>query len=227
MLALNPQIVHVTCPKCGQTQREDFAAPSVVCVRCGHGYGLLQGSKPAIDFRFVNCFHCGLRLEVSTTAVSTICKQCSTHLDLCDYHVSSIVLRSFKTAGRLVIEKTGYVHDTAAVVGDAVIKGKFRGNLVADRSLTICSTAEIYGTIKAARLVIPLSTRFRWHKPLRVKTAEIYGELTARLYAEEIVLLASTARFFGNLHAGSLEVQAGALLNGSAKVGSLKTLPPG
>ncbi len=225
MLALNRHSVLVTCPKCGQTQREGSASSSVVCDRCGQDYGLLQGCKPVIDLRCVTCFQCGTRLEVSATAMSTICKHCSTHLDLCDYHVASIVLKSFKTAGKLVIEKTGYVHDTAAVVGDAVIKGKFRGNLVADRSLTIYPTGEISGTIKTARLVIPLGTRFRWHEPIQVRNAEIYGELTATLHADENVLLASTARFFGALRAASLVVHGGAILHGSAKVGWLKKAP--
>jgi cytoskeletal protein CcmA (bactofilin family) len=219
MLTLGRQKVRVTCPHCGHSEREDAASPFVVCGRCGQDYGLFQGRKPPVEVRPVTCVHCGAVLEVATAALSTICRQCSAHLDLCDYHVASIAFKSFKTTGRLIIEESGYVHDTGAVVGEAIIKGKFRGNLTAARSLTVHPTGQLMGTIRTARLIIPQRTRFVWPEEIRVREADIYGEVEAKLCAEDRVLLASSARFFGELQATRLIVEDGAVFVGTTRVG--------
>ena len=63
--------------------------------------------------------------------------------------------RNFRTKGAFVVEPKGYVFNTEAIVGEAVIKGRFLGKLIAERSLTIYSTADIRGTFTAGKLIIP------------------------------------------------------------------------
>src|SRR5204863_603339 len=129
--------------------------------------------------RRIDCFDCGAELEVPVSAESTMCKKCSRYIDLKDYQINNAVSKNFKTKGSFVIEPKGYVFNTEATVGDAVIKGRFLGKLVATHSLTIYSTAEIKGTVTltTARLVIPAANHFRWKEPLKVGSAEIAGEL--------------------------------------------------
>ncbi|PYM16633.1 MAG: hypothetical protein DME18_01020 [Verrucomicrobia bacterium] len=122
-----------------------------------------------------------------------------------------------------MIEPKGYVFNTEAVVGDAIIKGKFLGKLVAERSLTIYSTADIKGNFKAGRLIIPAENHFRWREEIKVRAAEIAGELAADLHAEGVVTLKSTARLFGDLVARSLVVEDGAVMVGKAKIGASKS----
>ena len=142
--------VLVSCPRCGHEQSEPRAAISTACKQCGQ-YIRVQGVlKPAArsavrpkELRKLVCFECGTQLEVAVSAQSTMCKRCSSHIDLRDYHISSAVSKNFKTKGEFVLEPKGYVFNTETVVGDAIIKGKFLGKLVAERSLTIYSTADI------------------------------------------------------------------------------------
>ena len=54
----------------------------------------------------------------------------------------------------------------------------------------------------------------------RVGAAEIGGELVANLQSAGTVLLRSTARFFGDVEAGNLVIESGAVFVGAAKVGS-------
>ena len=58
--------------------------------------------------------------------------------------------------------------------------------------------------------------------------AEISGELVARLKAQGTVHLRSTARFFGDIHAGSLVIDEGAVFVGAAEIGraGLKMMNP-
>jgi len=223
--------VLVTCPQCGHQQSEPRAAISTVCKQCGQ-YIRVQEIliKPAArsperprELRKLVCFECGTELEVAASAQSTMCKRCSSHIDLRDYHISNAVSKNFKTKGEFVIEPKGYVFNTEAVVGDAIIKGKFLGKLVAERSLTIYSTADIKGNFKAGRLIIPAENHFRWKEEIKVRAAEIAGELAANLHAEGVVTLKSTARLFGDLVARSLVVEDGAVMVGKAKIGASKS----
>ena len=112
-----------------------------------------------------------------------MCKRCSRYVDLKDYHITNAVSKNFKTKGAFVVEPKGYVFNTETVAGDAVIKGRFLGKLVAEHSLTIYSTAEFKGSFKTDRLIIPAGNHFRWNEPIRIGSAEIAGELVANLDA--------------------------------------------
>ena len=153
-------------------------------------------------------------------AQSTMCKRCSRYVDLHDYHIASAVSRNFKTKGQFVLAPKGYVFNTETIVGDAVIKGKFLGKLVAERTLTIYSSADIRGTFTAARFVIPVENHFRWKEPIQVGSAEIAGELAANLHAKETIVLKSTARMFGDVEAVSLVVEDGAVMVGHVRIGA-------
>ncbi|PYJ86956.1 MAG: hypothetical protein DME22_03215 [Verrucomicrobia bacterium] len=222
--------VLVSCPRCGHEQSEPRAAISTACKQCGQ-YIRVQGVlKPAArsavrpkELRKLVCFECGTQLEVAVSAQSTMCKRCSSHIDLRDYHISSAVSKNFKTKGEFVLEPKGYVFNTETVVGDAIIKGKFLGKLVAERSLTIYSTAEIKGNFKAGRLVIPAENHFRWKEEIAVGAAEIAGELAADLRADGGVVLRATGRLFGDVQAKNLVVEEGAVMVGKAKIGVSKS----
>lgn len=226
MPASAPDKVLVTCPHCGHQQAEPRTAFSTVCKKCRRHFHVQAVLNPAPktverapERRRIACFDCGAELEVAVSAESTMCKRCGHYVDLKDYHITNAVSKNFKTKGAFVVEPKGYVFNTEAVVGDAVIKGRFLGKLMAERSLTIYSTAEFKGSFKAGRLMIPAENHFRWKEPIRVGSAEIAGELVANLDAERTIVLKSTARMFGDLRAGNLVIEAGAIVVGNMRIG--------
>ncbi len=219
--------VLVACPHCGHQQPEPRAAYSTNCKKCGEHFLVQEALNPArkipvraLDLRRIVCFECGAELDVPASAESTMCKQCSRYLDLHDYRIASSVAKNFKTKGAFTVELKGYVFNTETVAGEVVIKGKFHGKLTAERSLTIFSTAEIKGSLTAALLIIPAENHFRWPDVINAGSAEIAGELAANLHATSNVTLKSTARFFGNLVAANLVVEAGAVIVGKMIIGS-------
>lgn len=218
--------VLVACPHCGHRQTEPHSAYSSICKKCGQHLrvqDILNPAPPAPRHapkqRRVACFECGAELEVPASAGSTMCKQCSRYVDLHDYRITSSIAKNFKTKGVLVIEPRGCVFNTESIVGDAVIRGKFHGKLAVERSLTIFSSADIKGSLTAAHLIIPLENHFRWPDALKVGSAEIAGELAARLHAREVVVLKATARLFGDVDARHLVVEAGAVIVGKMQIG--------
>jgi cytoskeletal protein CcmA (bactofilin family) len=221
--------VLVTCPHCGNTQPEARRAISTVCKKCRQHFVLGDTHKPSVkpverqspgERKRVVCFECGAELDVPISAESTMCKRCSRHVDLRDYRITNAVSKNFKTKGSFVVETKGYVFNTEAIVGEATIRGRFHGKLSAEQSLTIYSTAEIKGSFKTVSLIVPAENHFRWNEPIKVKSAEIAGELVADLNAENTVTLKSTARMFGNITAGGLVVEEGAVIVGKLNIAS-------
>ena len=219
--------ITVVCPHCGHTQPEPRTVISTVCKKCRGNFQVEDAPKtarksaelPKGERRKVTCFECGTELDVPLTAQSTMCKRCSRYLDLKDYHINNAVSKNFKTKGSFVIEATGYVFNTEVMAGDAVIRGRLLGKINAERTLTIYNGAAIKGTFTAGRLVIPAENQFRWPEQIQVGSVEVSGELVANVRAEGVVIVRATGRMFGDLEAGGLVVEEGAVVVGLAKVG--------
>src|SRR2546423_1268154 len=217
--AAKTKTVSVTCPKCGHVQPEPRGAYSTICKKCRAHFRLdelekppapkkAEKKKPEIERRKVICFSCSTELEVPVAAESTMCKRCSSHVDLRDYEITATVSKNYRTYGRLILEEKGYMMNTDSVVGDAVLKGRIIGKLTAKRSLEIFSSAIIKGTFTAGRLLIPAGNHFRWTELLRLDGAEIGGELVANIQATGTVILKSTARLFGDIIAANLVIES-------------------
>lgn len=151
-----------------------------------------------------------------------MCKRCSSHVDLRDYQITQTISKNFRTYGRLVVEEKGYVLNTDSLVGEAVLKGRLIGKIVAHRTLEIYSTASIKGSFNTGKLIIPAGNTFRWPELVRIGGAEIAGDMVANVQSSGTVILKSTARFFGDIQAASLVVESGAVFVGNAKIGSPK-----
>jgi cytoskeletal protein CcmA (bactofilin family) len=218
--------VLVGCPHCGHPQPEARSAFSTICRQCGKHFHVQKALNPtpkailrAPPQRRITCFECGAELDVPASAESTMCKKCSRYVDLHDYSITTAHAKNFKTKGRFVVEPRGYVFNTETTGGEVVIKGKFHGKLTAEQSLTVYSSAEIKGSLTVAHLIIPAENHFRWPDRLQVGSAEIAGELAATLQATGTVTLKATARWFGDLVAARLVVEAGAVVVGKLQIG--------
>ena len=217
----------VICPHCGHPQAEPRTAFSTVCKKCSRNFRVQEALHPVKkapellpEQKRIICFECGAELVVSTSAQSTMCKRCSRYMDLKDYVINNAVSKNFKTKGAFSIEPAGYVFNTEIIAGEAVVKGRLLGKLLAERSLTIYSTADIKGSFTAGCLIIPAANHFRWKETIKVGAAEIAGELAASLHTTGTIILKSTARMFGDLEAKNLVVESGAIVVGNVRVGA-------
>jgi cytoskeletal protein CcmA (bactofilin family) len=227
--ASKSKTISATCPKCGHEQQEPRGTYSTICKKCRSHFRLEEEApktskvpkapKPTIELRQISCFQCGTELEVPTAAESTMCKRCSSHVDLRDYQITQTISKNFRTYGRLVVEEKGYVLNTDSLVGEAVLKGRLIGKIVAHRTLEIYSTASIKGSFNTGKLIIPAGNSFRWSELLRIGGAEIAGELVANIQSSGTIVLKSTSRLFGDVQAANLVVESGAVLVGNAKIG--------
>ncbi len=185
--------IPVTCPKCGHVQPEPRSAYSTLCKQCGQHFRLQEALHPAVKPQ-----------KLAFEQKQVICFQCRAELQVA-----------------VAAESTMCKKCSSHVDLRAVVKGRFIGKLVAERTLEIHSTANIKGTFSTGRLIVPAGNHFRWAEALRVGAAEIGGELVANLQSAGTVMLKSTARFFGDVRAGNLVVESGAVFVGAARIGRL------
>jgi len=227
---MKPKKVSVTCPHCGHAQFEPHDGYSTVCKKCRQHFRLEDALRPKAEpeqkvygTRSVTCFQCGTILAVPPAAESTMCKRCSTHIDLRDYNINQAVSKNFRTHGSFVVGEKGYVFNTEAEVGDAVIKGRFLGKLHAHRSLTLHAPEHFKGSFKAELLIVPEAALLIWKSPLEVRSVEVAGELVADVRIPGVLTLRSTGRLFGDVEAAELVVEPGAVLVGNVRVGATIT----
>jgi cytoskeletal protein CcmA (bactofilin family)/DNA-directed RNA polymerase subunit RPC12/RpoP len=218
----------IVCPHCGGEQMEPRLAISTNCRQCGRHLVIQEILHPkhktverVVERKRVACFDCNTEMEVPTAAKSAMCKRCSSYIDLQDYTINNAVSKNFKTKGDFVVEAKGYLFNTTVTARDIVVRGRIIGKIVAERSLTVYSTAEIKGaTFRTPLLIVPAENCFRWKDLLRVSSVEIIGELVGNVCADVSVILRATGRLFGNVQARNLVVEEGAVLVGQASVGT-------
>ncbi len=75
------------------------------------------------------------------------------------FRVEGIIEGTFKTTGKVVIGKSGYIKGTLEC-SDADFEGKFSGNLVISGTLTLKSTAQIEGDVVAGKLAVEPGATF-------------------------------------------------------------------
>jgi cytoskeletal protein CcmA (bactofilin family) len=229
----------VTCQHCGHTQLEPVAVITTVCRSCRRAIHVredartprkatkralptLTAAKPAVELRELQCFTCNTRLSVPVSAESTMCKRCSSHIDLRDYVINQAVSKNFRTHGRFEVKPRGYVFNTDSIVGEAVLRGRFHGKLHAKHRLEIYTGAEIKGSFQTGLLVVPQGQVFTWPQVIKVDSAEIAGELDATLEVSGVVSVKSSGRLFGDVRARNLSVEHGAVI-----VGHMGIIPDG
>ena len=225
MPAKKPAKILLACPHCGNQQAEPPSAISSVCKKCGKHFHVQEVLRPtaktaerAPDKRHITCFECHAELDIPPSAESTMCKKCSRYIDLKDYTITSAVSKNFKTKGNFLLDPKGYVFNTEIIAGHVVLKGRLLGKIFAEQSLTIYSTAEIKGSFKTAKLIIPGGNHFRATELLQLESAEIAGELVGSIIATGTVTLKATARMFGDITAKNCVVETGAVVVGRLKL---------
>jgi cytoskeletal protein CcmA (bactofilin family) len=94
------------------------------------------------------------------------------------------------------------------------IDGQFRGEIASQNTLIVGETGEIMATVRSREVVIS-------------------GTVTGNVFASERLVLHKSARVEGDIEAGTLAIEEGAVLNGKVTMGgsrvpaSLASLPGG
>jgi cytoskeletal protein CcmA (bactofilin family) len=226
---------------------EYAAAKSTMCRQCGSHFAP-AGPRPEIRLRAkeeaveapadsslfhkiegfwnkhhsseIEWFECKATQEISSAASSTFCPQCSTHIDLRNYKVTTSFSRSIKTQGEIHITAKGDLSSTSVTCRSALIEGKMRGNMNCIGTATIDFVGKIPGRLTAEHVLIERKSDVHFFRRIRVKSIEIRGRMTGEIIAEGTVVIHRNALLDGNVTARSISVEKGGIFSGQLIIGS-------
>lgn len=227
------------CPYCGFKQLESVFAKTTYCRKCSEHFDLEKQSHNApappgaqadsIFDRFtrllqreqiktIHCFGCQKPQQVSSFAKSSICPHCSAYMDLRDFKISSVFSRSIETQGTIAIGSNGDVTSTKILCGNAIIKGKIHGSLICTGTTRVKTKGRVLGNIDSHVLVIEKGSNVEFVRALKAGTAEINGQVSARIMAD-CVKIGATGVLEGVVHAKSITVEKGGIFHGELFIG--------
>src|SRR5436309_13555226 len=223
---------------------EYVAAKTTICRQCGRSFspsapkpGLkLKDDSPATREevplhkklegiwnrqrnRFVSCFECKRKHEVSDQATSTNCPGCSAHIDLRDYKITTSFSRTIRTRGDVHLTSKGDLSSTSVICNSAIIEGKVRGNLECEDSMTIDLVGKIPGRIGAQHLTVDRKSDIQCFRRVRVTNIDIKGRMSGEIIAAGSVTIHKTGTLDGNVTAKSIAIEKGGMFSGQLVIG--------
>jgi len=240
--------VPVTCPGCGHVQPEPPGFLSTICRSCGTSFtresiAKARPGKPSLERRpsgpppglldllfkkkprSIHCYRCGANHEVSGYARSTICPSCAANIDLSPLTVEVQVSREVDIRSHLTIKKTALLNSSRAVCTTAEIAGKFYGNLLCERLLTLSFQGVCQARMTAQRIVVTAAADLATAFPLQAEEVEIRGRVRSNIIATRSVRLRKGATVEGSITTRRLQIDKGAIFTGGMNVGPGQPAP--
>ena len=104
--------------------------------------------------RIVRCCHCRGMMRVAARALSVFCPHCQKRVTLESLRiVGSHPGRTLATCGDIVVEPASLLN-LEITANNVVIRGRVNGSVIANGRLEVASTGQVYGNVKAARIIV-------------------------------------------------------------------------
>jgi len=178
------------------------------------------------EFKRVRCHECGRLHEVPYLASSTSCPNCNAHIDLYDALVEKRVSRVVRTRGNLVIKKFGYLNNQLTICGNADIGGGAAGKIFCDGETRIRTAGRLNCEIGSRRVRVEKGADVIVAHPIRVHDMVVRGKVTARIYCNGTLRILKRGFLKGEVHARSIMVDKGGLLQAELNIGRFDELDP-
>ena len=199
-MAKLPQKIEVSCPECGQTQKESENFISTVCRGCGAYFKSSHApmnarkkvKRAGIKKRELTCADCGAVQMVADEAQSSSCLECGRHLELGHRVIDGEHLGNLVLEGELTIGPKGNFGGSKARAARIVLQGRANGFLQAAEWLRVEGQAHLRSGASGEVLEVRPGASLESKDTLLFRSGQIDGELRCR-----------TAQFSGPLKVGS------------------------
>lgn len=179
------------------------------------------------ELKLIRCHECGHLHEVPYLAASTSCPHCIAHIDLYDVLVEKRISRIVRTRGTLTIKKFGYLNNQVTICGAADIGGGAAGKIFCDGETKIRTAGRLNCEVGSRRIRIEKSADVVVAHPIRVHDMVVRGKITARIYCNGTLRILKRGFLRGEVHARSIMVDKGGLLQAELNIGRFDELDPG
>ncbi len=233
-----PEKISADCPHCGFSQLESAYAKSTFCRKCGEHFSIeklllkeatsLKGPSLFDKFsklisrekiRDVCCFGCGAKQQVSSEVQSTSCPQCGSYIDLREFKIAGPFGRSIQTQGEVIITSKGDVASSRIACGSAFVEGKLKGTLFCTGIARFRLQGKFVGSIDAEKLVVEKKSDIEFMRPIKVRSAEINGKMSAVILCEGCLTINKGGSLEGTVHAKSITIEKGGIFSGELFIG--------
>lgn len=177
--------------------------------------GLWKSNRPKV----IECLECKRKQEVSGAASSTICPQCSAHIDLQDYKIATSFSRTIRTTGEVYVTTKGDLSSTNVHCQNALVQGKMRGNLYCAGNAKFDVIGRFAGRVSAHEVVVEKRAEVQFFRRLRVQNIEIRGRMTGEIVAQGLVTIHKHGVLEGNVTARAINVEKGGMFTGQLVIG--------
>jgi len=232
-----PDKISADCPHCGYSQLEPALAKSTICRKCGQYFSIekllakevsslkapsvlerLSKFMSRETTREIRCFSCLAVQIIPSAAESTSCRKCGSYIDLRDFRISGPFGRTVQTQGKVTILPKGDV-TTRILCGSGRIEGKMRGYMVCTGLLEMKLEGRFLGEVDAEKLVIEKRSEMECMKPLKARSIEVNGRISGHIFCDGRVTVNKHGILKGVVHARSIVVEKGGILDGELHIG--------
>ena len=151
----------IICPYCRGTISVSLNCLSIPCRICNRHINVKDLLSPVeekkistVGKRRILCFKCGREVFTDKNAQAVACKYCYHRNDLSNLKIKSVFGKNIETHGTLYLKRRGVIEISSIRVGDAIIKGRIKGNVYARGTVEIFKHGEIYGKITCSKLIV-------------------------------------------------------------------------
>ncbi len=218
------------CPKCAFVQLEPPHLISTYCRACGDYYEVPRvsgASKPSVlpglpltkqSRRDVVCHRCGTTHSTSRKTRITMCPGCNASISLEDEEFLGPASRPVDTRGHLHVGPQGCLTSSWIICGTARIEGRVSGKLLGEGEVVLAARQLLVCHVTAPSVVIDKHARTSLPVPVCSDALIVRGHLAAPIRCRGRVHVMRGGRLTGEVHARSVAVERGGVLEGDCFV---------
>jgi cytoskeletal protein CcmA (bactofilin family) len=131
-----------------------------------------------------------------------------------------------QTQGTVTIGAKADVTSSKIACREAFIEGKLRGNLLCTGTAHVKWKGKIPGAIEARQLLVVKRSEVEFVRPVKVKSAEISGKVSANLHVDGTVKITKRGWLEGTVYARGIVVEKGGVFLGELIIGEPSFVQP-
>ena len=168
-------------------------------------------SASILPLRHVHCHGCNSLSAVPAAALSALCSQCHTHLQMGDYILRSGSRRNkIRTQGNITIAEGAYFSRLDLICNNLIMRGDGDGSISCRGSLIIYSSPSISQPLTVSKLDLRRGSSLSLSSGAHVEEAEIHGILRGFISATGRIVVKRGGSLHGDCRAKDLILEPGA-----------------
>lgn len=169
-----------------------------------------EPSRPKVPTREVECYECGRRSHVPTSAMTATCIHCHAALQMHDVELKADSSElTVRTLGDVTVAPDAQLSQLSIVCRNMTVFGKISGSLRCTGQLRFRESVVLTEPLRARRIVVDCGYTVECTAPVSALEVEVYGRLKADIRAAGVIRVMRGALLCGACEAKDIVVEPG------------------